>query len=97
MRYKPSANDLSNECRQVRRDHMHLVQQVCVKLVPVLSQADDSPSEGFNVDQVNGADVLTHGGLGSFQNVLGLVLICSDLCHLCQLHTQEKKSKVYAF
>ena len=73
---------------------MHLVQQVCVKLVPVLSQADDSPSKGLNVDQVNGADVLTHGGLGSFQNLLGLVLICRDLCHLCQLHTQEVKSKV---
>ncbi len=69
---------------------MHLIQQVRVKLVPVLSQADDSPGKGFNVDQVNGADVLTHGGLGSFQNVLGLVLICCDLCHLCQLHKKRK-------
>lgn len=59
-----------------------------MKLVSVLCQADDSSGKGLNVDQVNGTDILTHACLGGFQNIFGLVLICSDLSHLCQLYSQ---------
>ena len=56
-----------------------------MKLMPVFCQADDPSGKSLNVDEVNGADVLPHGGFGSFQDVLGLVLIACDLCHLGQL------------
>ena len=69
---------------------MHLVQQVCVKLMPVLCQADDPLGKGLNVDEVDRADVLAHAGLGSLQNVVGLVLVTDNLHHLGKLHKSKK-------
>ena len=63
---------------------MHFVQQVAVQAVAVLCQGDDSGGEGLDVEQVDGGDVLPHGSLGSFQNVLGLLFIPCHLLQVCR-------------
>mmetsp|Transcript_12113 Transcript_12113/g.26039 ORF Transcript_12113/g.26039 Transcript_12113/m.26039 type:complete len:379 (-) Transcript_12113:661-1797(-) len=79
------AHHLPNQGRQVGRHRVHLVEQVGVEAVAVLSQRDDALGKALNVDEVDGGDVLAHRRLGCLHHLLGLGLIPDDLSQLWQL------------
>lgn len=75
MRDKTSTDNLSNQCRKVRRDDAHLRDQVAVQRLAVLRKADDPLGERDHVLHVGFGDFLTHTVLGGVNDALGDTLI----------------------
>ena len=92
MRDEPGSHDFPDQRGQVRGHGVHLVQQVGVEVKAVLCQRDDPLCKGFNVEQIEGLDILAHRHLGRLQNVFGLLLVPDNLLNLCQKKVPQDTS-----
>mmetsp|Transcript_8725 Transcript_8725/g.10580 ORF Transcript_8725/g.10580 Transcript_8725/m.10580 type:complete len:217 (+) Transcript_8725:586-1236(+) len=67
---QPGANDLSDQSCQVGRHQIHLGLEVVMKGLPHIRQLNDFASKVLNVLHVHLNNVLAHGHLQSFQDLI---------------------------
>jgi hypothetical protein len=75
VRDQTSTDDLTNQRSQVGGDNAHLGDQVLVKLLAVLSKADNTLGKGNDVLHVGFTDLLAHTVLGGIDDALGNILV----------------------
>mmetsp|Transcript_13642 Transcript_13642/g.27253 ORF Transcript_13642/g.27253 Transcript_13642/m.27253 type:complete len:212 (-) Transcript_13642:449-1084(-) len=78
MGYQPCSNKLPNQSSQIRGHGLHFILKIGEQVMSILCQRNNPLGKGFDINQINRRDILTHGGLGSIHHLLCLLLITQN-------------------